>query len=98
MTALSLACSIEWSDSEVELVRGTEVVSSEGVVCLSDVGTVSTVDGCWVSPVCHIVDEDRVPDIRINTSHIQREQSSPGDSDGGGISSSFHIIHSLYWT
>ena len=41
MTALSLACSIEWSDNEVELVRGTDVVRSEGVVYLSDVGIYS---------------------------------------------------------
>ena len=59
----------------------TEVVRSEGVVCLSDIDTVSTEDGCWVVLICHIVDEDRVPDIRINTSHIQREWSSPGDGD-----------------
>ena len=39
----------------------TEVVRSEGVVCLSDIGTE---DVCWVVLICHIVDEDRVPDIR----------------------------------
>ena len=48
----------------------TEVVRSEGVVCLSDIDTVSTEDGCWVVLICHFVDEDGVPDIRINTSHI----------------------------
>ena len=74
-TAVSLSSSIEWDDCEVILVTGTGVVRSEGVVCLSDISTVSTGDGCWV--VCHIVDEDRVPDIRINTSHIQREGSTP---------------------
>ena len=42
----------------------TGVVRSEGVVCLSDIGTVGTEDGCWVVLICHIVDEDRVPDIR----------------------------------
>ena len=51
----------------------TGVVRSEGVVCLSDIDTVGTEDGCWVVLICHIVDQDRVPDIRINTSHIQRE-------------------------
>ena len=55
----------------------TEVVRSEGVVCLSDIGTVGTEGGCWVGLICHIVDEDRVPDIRINTSHIQREWRTP---------------------
>ena len=56
----------------------SEVVRSEGVVCLSDTGTVGTEDGCWVVLICHIVDEDRVPDIGIHTSHIQREWRSPG--------------------
>ena len=61
----------------------TEVVRSEDVVRVSDVDAVSTEDGCWVVLICHIVDEDRVasyiPDIRINTSHIQREWCSPRD-------------------
>ena len=75
VTGLSLSSSIEWDDCEDILVTGTGVVRSEGVVCLSDIDTVSTGDGCWL--ICHIVDEYRVPDIRINTSHIQREWSSP---------------------
>ena len=79
--ALSLASSIDWDDREVVHMTRTEVVRSEGVVCLSDIDTVSTEDGCWVVLICHIVDEDRVPDIRMNTSHIQREWSSPGDGD-----------------
>ena len=54
------------------------MVRSEGVDCLSDIGTVSTGDGSWV---VLILDEDRVPDIRINTSHIQRPGSLPGDGD-----------------
>ena len=77
-TALSLASSIDWDDRDVILIK---TVRSEDVVCLSDIDTVSTEDGCWVVLICHIVDEDRVPDIRINTSHIQREWSSPGDGD-----------------
>ena len=80
-TALSLASSIDWDDREVVHMTRTEVVRSEGVVCLSDIDTVSTEDGCWVVLICHIVDEDRVPDIRINTSQIQREWCSPGDGD-----------------
>ena len=78
-TALSLASSIQRDDREVVHMTRTEVVRSEGVVCLSDIDTVSTEDGCWVVLICHIVDEDRVPDIRINTSHIQREWSTPRD-------------------
>ena len=76
-TALSLASSIEWDDRNVVLMTSIGVVRSEGVVCLSDIGTVGTKDGCWVVLICHIVDEDRVPDIRMDTSHIQREWSSP---------------------
>ena len=69
LTALSLTSSIEWNDCEDILVTGTEVVRSEGVVCLSDIA----------DAVYHniIVDEDRVPDIRIIISHIQREGSTP---------------------
>ena len=77
---LSFACSIDWDDREVVHMTRAEVVRSECVVCFSDIDTVSTEDGCWV--VCsHIVDEDRVPDIRL-TSNIQSEGSSPGDGDG----------------
>ena len=77
--ALSLASSIQRDDIEVVHMTRTGVVRSEGVVCLNDIDTVSTEDGCWVVLICHIVDEDRVPDIRINTSHIQREWSTPRD-------------------
>ena len=43
---------------------------------VSDLDTVSTGDECWFI-ICHIVDENRVPDIGIYTSHIQRIGSSP---------------------
>ena len=76
----SLASPIEWDNREVVHVTRTEVVRSEGIVCLNDIDAVSTEDGCWVVLICYIVDEDRVPDIRINTSHIQRKWSSPGNS------------------
>ena len=42
----SLSSSIEWDDCEDILVTWTGVVRSEGVVCLSDIDTVSTGDGC----------------------------------------------------
>ena len=71
----------------------TEVVRSEGVVCLSDIGTVGALDVCWVVLICHILDEDRVPDIMINTSHIQRPGSSPGDYHRAGSAGGFHIRH-----
>ena len=70
MTLLSLSSSIEWDNCEGILVTRTGVVRTKGVVCLCEVVTVSTGDGCWVL-ICHIVDEDRVPDIRIHTSYIQ---------------------------
>ena len=71
---LSLSCSIEWDDSEVVLVRETEVVRREGIASLSDVGTISTVDGCWTVTFGHIVDEDRI-------NHIQRERGNPEDAN-----------------
>ena len=77
LTTLSLSSSIVWDDCEGILVTGTGVVRTEDVVCLCGVVAVSTGDSCWVLLICHIVDEDRVPDIRIHTSHIQREWSTP---------------------
>ena len=78
VTPLSQASYIGWDDGEVVHMTRTEVVRSEGVVGLSDIGTVSTEDVCWPVLICHILDEDRVPDIMINT--IQRPGSTPGDS------------------
>ena len=80
-TPPSQTSSIGWDDGEVVHMTTTEVVRSEGVVGLSDIGTVSTEDVCWPVLICHILDEDRVPDVMINTSHIQRPGSSPGDID-----------------
>ena len=45
-------------------------------MCVSDIDTVSTVHDCWVVLICHIVDDDRVPDIIIYSSHIQRKWSA----------------------
>ena len=75
--AVSLSSSIEWVDGEVVLVTGTRAVGTECVVGLSDIDTVRTWDKCWF--ISHIVDEERVPDIRVNMSHIQRIGSSPRD-------------------
>ena len=79
VTPLSQASSIGWDDGEVVCIPRKKVVRSEGVVGLSDIGTVSTEDVCCL--IGHILDEDRVPDIMINTSHIQRPGSTPGDID-----------------
>ncbi|CAI7992190.1 hypothetical protein GBAR_LOCUS938, partial [Geodia barretti] len=61
---------------EEKLLTGSGRARSEGITCVSNV---DRGDGCWGVLICHIVDEDRVPDIRINTSHIQREWSTPRD-------------------
>ena len=60
-TALSLA---NWNNSEVVNMTRAEVVRSEGVVCISDVVTIDTGDNCWIVFVSHVVDDDRVPDVR----------------------------------
>ena len=70
-----------WNYREEVLVARTEVVRGEGVVGLSDIGTVSTEDVCWSLLICYILDEDRVPDVMINTSHFQRPGSTPRDGD-----------------
>ena len=56
-----------------------ECVSSkvEGVVCLCEVVAVGAGHGCWVGLVCHIGDEESVPDVRVHPTHIQRERSTP---------------------
>ena len=79
VTPLSQASSIGWDYCEAVHMTRTEVVRSEGVVSFSDISTVSTEDVCWTVLICHILDEDRVPDVMINTSHIQTRGSSPGD-------------------
>ena len=76
-TPLSQSSSIGWDDGEVVHMTRTEVVRSEGVVGLSD--WYSQYRGCLLA--CPHLDEDRVPDVMINTSHIQRPGSSPGDID-----------------
>ena len=68
VTPLSQASSIGWDDGEVVHMTRTEVVRSEGVVGLSDIGTVSTEDVCWPVLICHILDDDRVPETREQSS------------------------------
>ena len=57
-------------------------------MCLSDIGTVGTEDGCWVVLICHIVDEDRVPDIRN-----EREWRTPPDGHRTGITGDSQITY-----
>ena len=75
------AHSILWDDGEGVLVAGAGEVRAEGVVCLCEVVAVYTGYGCWVVLVCHIGDEDSVPDVRVHPTHIQRERSTPRDGD-----------------
>ena len=60
-------------------MAGAGGVRAEGVVCLCEVVAVGTGHGCWVVLVCHIGDEDSVPDVRVLPTHIQRERSTPRD-------------------
>ena len=73
----SISYSVLWDDCEGVLVAGAGEVRVEDVVCLCEVVAVSTGHGCWVVLVCHIGDEDRVPDVRVHPTHIQRERSTP---------------------
>ena len=79
-TAISFTSSIEWNNRNVVNIRVTKVLVCEGVVCLIDIHTVSTEVVCCTVLICHIVYEDRVPDIRVDISHIQREWRSPRHS------------------
>ena len=63
-TALSLANLVEWNNSEVVHMTRAEVARSEGVVGISDVVTIDTGDNCWIVLISHVVDDDRVPDVR----------------------------------
>ena len=58
-------------------MAGAGEVRAEGVVCLCEVMAVGAGHGSWVVLVCHIGDEDSVPDVRFHPTHIQREWSTP---------------------
>ena len=75
----SFASSIKWDYREVLHMATTNVVRSEYILGVCDVDTISTGNGTYVVHVCNIVDDNRVPDIRINSSNIQGPWSSPRD-------------------
>ena len=75
----SFASSIKWDYREVVHMATTNVVRSEFILGVCDVDTISTGNGTYVVHVCNIVDDNRVPDIRINSSNIQGPWSSPRD-------------------
>ena len=74
-------------------MAGTGVGSGEGVVWLCEAVTVSTGNGCWVVLICHIGDEDSVPDVRIHPRHIQGEGRAPGEEDGVTAILNTHTTH-----
>ena len=74
-------------------MAGARGVRAEGVVCLCEVVAVGTGHGCWVVLVCHIGDEDSVPDVRVLPTHIQRERSTPRDVDRVTITSNYNTVY-----
>ena len=64
------------------------MVGSEGIECLSNVCAVCAVHNHWVVFICHVLNEDRVPDIMI-----QRPWSSPGDGDRSGINIKYQFTY-----
>ena len=70
----------------------------EGVVCLCEVMAVGAGDSCWVVLVCHIGDEESVPDVRVHPTHIQREWSTPRDGNGVTAVVNTHITDLSQYT
>jgi len=81
LTSVPLSDSIIWDDCEAVLVTWTGVGSGKVVVWLYEVVTVITWHIYWVVLICHIGDEDSVPDVRINPRHIQGEGRAPGEEE-----------------
>ena len=77
MTPAPLPSSIQRDDCKAVVVAGTGLVRAESVVWLCEVETVSTGDICGTVLICHIHDEERVPDVRLHSRHIQREWTTP---------------------
>ena len=79
-------------------MAGAGEVRAEGVVCLCEVVAVSTGHGCWVGLVCHIRDEDSVPDVRVHPTHIQRKRSTPREVNGVLAVVSINACHCSWYT
>ena len=92
--SLSRACSILWGDCEGVVVARAGGVRAEGVVCLCEVVAVSTGYDCWVVLICHIGDEDSVPDVRVHSTHIQRERSTPREHNCILAALHIYVCHS----
>ena len=80
-TPASISNSILWGNCEVVDMMNTGVVSSKGIACVSEIETVSTGDGSGAVLICHISDEDSVPDVRFHPCHIQGKWRIPGKGD-----------------
>ena len=95
VTTRSISHFVFWDDCEVEdvLMVGAGEVRVKGVVCLCEVMAVGTGHGCWVVLVCHIGDEDSVPDVRVHPTHIQRERSTPRNGDGSDVIFDFQVSY-----
>ena len=48
--------------------------------------------------VCHIGDEESVPDVRVHPTHIQKEWSIPRDGDGVTAVVNTHITDLSQYT
>ena len=77
-TAWSSSCSIEWSDREGEGVTRERVGRVEGELGESEVVTDITGHiSWWLRLVSDIGNEERVSDVKLHSSPIQSEGSSP---------------------
>ena len=91
----SIFNSILWYYYETECMIKTRIIRSEGVVWLCEVVAVSTGDVHWTILICHVGDEDSVPDVRVHPCHIQGEGRAPGEEDGVASTPHSQITH---WT
>ena len=81
LTPVPISNSILWDNCKVVDVMNTGIVSSEGIACVSEIETVSTGDRGGAVLICHIRDENSVPDIRLHPWHIQGEGRIPDEGD-----------------
>ena len=96
-TGWSSSCSIEWSDSEGEGVTRERVGRGEGELGESEVVTDITGHiSRWLRLVSDIGNEERVSDVKLHSSHIQSEGSSPTHHRMRHICHCTHIRHSSW--
>ena len=99
MSGWSTACSILWSDCECEGVPRERVGRAEGEVSEGEVVTDGTChESRGLSLVSDIVDEERVSDVILHSSHIQREWCFPGHLHMRIIFTNTQIRHCFWRT